>query len=411
MRSRAVRLTLTLLTVSAIATAGYFFLTIDRTTAAAAAIARDLDARLSTATRQVLELRAAQQAYVAAGQNEQFWFTKASATVVLLRESLNRMRAETPSAASPVTLDEALQGLQEFERMDRRARDYVSANQNLLASDLIFSDGLETTTRMLSALDQARLTESDALASSRAAGRRGQLTSAGAAAGIALIAVLLLLPTTAANDAKDMTAAPVAPPVTVAPPIIARASTEGLDPGAFADESLPAQAPAVAAPAPAPTPDLDLDSVAAVCSELARVSDTASLPALLERTATALDASGIVLWVGDPDGHELTPIVSYGYPASMLARMGSIARDADNVTAAAFRTGLLQVVNADAMSSGAVAAPLVNPAGCIGVLSAEVRHDSEKQPARLAVAMIVAAQLATLVAPPAALADRNTAAL
>ncbi|MBA3295762.1 MAG: hypothetical protein H0U19_02410 [Acidobacteria bacterium] len=407
------RLTLTLLTVGAIATAGYFFLTIDRTTAAAAAIARDLDARLSTATRQVLELRAAQQAYVAAGQNEQVWFTKASATVALLRESLNRMRAETQSAASPLTLDEALQGLQEFERMDRRARDYVSANQNLLASDLIFSDGLETTTRILSALDQARLTESDALASSRAAGRRGQLTSAGAAAGIALIAVLLLLPTTAANDAKDMTAAPVAPPVTVAPPIIVRASTEGLDLGAFADESLPAQAPAVAAPAPAPapTPDLDLDSVAAVCSELARVSDTASLPALLERTATALDASGIVLWVGDPDGHELTPIVSYGYPASMLARMGSIARDADNVTAAAFRTGLLQVVNADAMSSGAVAAPLVNPAGCIGVLSAEVRHDSEKQPARLAVAMIVAAQLATLVAPPAALADRNTAAL
>lgn len=403
MRSRAVRLTLTLLTIGAIAAAGYFFLIIDRTTAAAAAIARDLDARLSTATRQVLELRAAQQAYVAAGQNAQFWFTEASATVVSLRESLNGIRTEAPSAASDVRLDEALQGLQEFERIDRRARDYASANQNLLASDLIFSDGLETTTRILSALDRARLTESDALASSRAAGRRGQLTSAGAAASIALLAVLLLLPTTAA---KEMTAAPVAspvaPPVPVAPPIILPDSTGDLDLGT-ADESRPAQAPAVEAP--------DLDSVAAVCSELARVSDTASLPALLERTAIALDASGIVLWVGDPDGDELTPIVSHGYPASMLARMGSIGRDADNVTAAAFRTGLLQVVNADAMSSGAIAAPLVNPAGCIGVLSAEVRHDNEKQPARLAVAMIVAAQLATLVAPPAARADRNTAAL
>jgi hypothetical protein len=154
-------------------------------------------------------------------------------------------------------------------------------------------------------------------------------------------------------------------------------------------------------PAPPPAPAIDLDSVAGVCAELARVADTASLPSLLERTATALDALGIVLWIADPDGRELTPIVSHGYPASLLSRMGSIAKDADNVTASAFRTGLLQIVNADATSNGAIAAPLVNASGCIGVMSAEVRHGAEKQPERLAVATIVAAQLATLVAPAA----------
>jgi hypothetical protein len=44
-------------------------------------------------------------------------------------------------------------------------------------------------------------------------------------------------------------------------------------------------------------------------------------------------------------------------------------------------------------------------------MSAEVRHDGEKQPDRLAAAAIVAAQLATIVGPPAARAqDRSPAA-
>ncbi|HXG56238.1 MAG TPA: GAF domain-containing protein [Vicinamibacterales bacterium] len=392
------RLTLTLLTVGAIATAAYLFLNIDRATATSTAAARDLDARISTATRLTLELRGAQQAYVAAGQSKQFWFTKAAATVAALRESLTGIRASASSGSSHLPLDEALQGLQEFERMDRRARDFASADQNLLASDLIFSDGLETTTQILSALDQARQTESDALGRSEGDGRRGQLMYAGAAAGIAILTVLLLLSTPGAIAIDT---------ASVGPPMIVPDSTEGLDPGAtFPMEAPVAQTPTVAVSTPGP----DLEHVASVCAELARVSDTASLPSLLERTATALDASGIVLWLADPDGKELTAIASHGYPASMLSRMGAIDREADNVTASAFRTGLLQTVMADSMSNGAIAAPLVNPGGCIGVMSAEVRHDGETQPARLAVATIVAAQLATLVAPPAA-RDGRTAAV
>ena len=167
-----------------------------------------------------------------------------------------------------------------------------------------------------------------------------------------------------------------------------------------------------ATPAPIPeqraepgpqAPDLrpDIENVAEVCRELARLADTAGLPSLLKRAATALDASGVMLWVADPDAVELTPIASHGYPPHMLSRVGTIKKDAENVTAAAFRTGLLQTLRADATSPGAIAAPLVNPSGCIGVMSAEVQHDGESQPARLAFATIVAAQLATLVAPAA----------
>ena len=128
--------------------------------------------------------------------------------------------------------------------------------------------------------------------------------------------------------------------------------------------------------------------------------DTQALPAILERTAAVLDSPGIVLWIADPDGRELSPIITHGFSAQLVSRLGTIPRDAENVTASAFRTCLLQTVNADAVSNGAIAAPLVTPIGCVGVIAAEVRGEGERDPAKLAAARIVAAQLATLVGPP-----------
>jgi hypothetical protein len=393
MRSRAVRLTLTLLAVAAIASAAFLFITIGRASNTAADAARDLDARIDSATRQALELRGAQQAYVAAGQSEQFWLTKSAATLAALRESLTAIRSALTAPGSQMAIDEAVQTVQEFERMDKRAREYATTGQKLLASDLIFSDGLEATAQVLTALDQVRGVEADAVATAREAAWREQLLYIGAAAGVSLIAILLLVPVPGGR---------IRAPAQIVTPHVAMA--DDLDLGPARDSRVPA---APAAPSP---PDVDLEAVATVCRELAQVSDTAALPALLERTATALDATGIVIWIADPDGRELTPIVSHGYPASMLSRMGTLRKDADNLTAAAFRTGLLQVVKGDATSNGGIAAPLVNPGGCIGVMSAEVRNDGETAPARLAVATIVAAQFATLVAPPAA-RDNRTAAL
>ena len=146
----------------------------------------------------------------------------------------------------------------------------------------------------------------------------------------------------------------------------------------------------------------DFAGVASLCADLARVVDTRALPSLLDRTAHLLDASGIILWIADPDGRELNPIFAQGYPQQLVNRLGTIPRDAENATAAAFRTSLLQTVMADATSAGAIAAPLVTPGGCVGVMAAEVRHDSERQDGTLAAATIVAAQLATLVGPPSA---------
>jgi hypothetical protein len=159
---------------------------------------------------------------------------------------------------------------------------------------------------------------------------------------------------------------------------------------------------------PAP-PRVDLEQMAAVCGDLARLADTRALPALLERTASVLDASGIVLWIADPDGRELSPIVVHGYPPHLATRMGTILRDAENVTASAFRTGLAQTMKADTISSGAIAVPLVSPGGCVGVMAAEMKNGGEQHDALLAAATVIAAQLATLVGPPSTRAKAEAA--
>jgi hypothetical protein len=112
-----------------------------------------------------------------------------------------------------------------------------------------------------------------------------------------------------------------------------------------------------------------------------------------------LDAPGIVLWIANPDGRELSPIVTHGYSPQTVVRLGTILRDAENATAAALRTSLLQTVATDTISNGAIAAPLVTPTGCVGIMAAEVRHHGEG-PREAGGRSIIAAQLATLVGPP-----------
>jgi hypothetical protein len=69
----------------------------------------------------------------------------------------------------------------------------------------------------------------------------------------------------------------------------------------------------------------------------------------------------------------------------------------------------MRIVNGDHHTNGAVVAPLMTPEGCIGVLSAEMRGGLEKDESSQALAAIFAAQLATLVATPAAAPARTAA--
>ena len=397
MSRRPLRWTIMGVFVAVVLTAMYFLWTTETSARAIVSAADNFDRRAQTLGRAALDLRMAQQAYVAVGQGDEFWSSKVSAQIAQLRADLAVLRADAPAAEARTHLDDAISSLEDFERMDARAREYARSNQRLLASDLIYSDGFEKSTAVFDALERARAEVAGFNHATTSASDRRKLLIAGgtAAAALAIGLVLVPVPSRQDPDAFAQVAAapesvtpvehdflplrdvrdPLPPPHTITPPSLREPPTEALDP-------------------------FDLGKVASLCTELARVVDTRSLPEVLEQTASVLDANGVVLWIADPDGRELNPIVTHGYPPQLVTRLGTIPRDAENATAAAFRTALLQTVHADSISNGAIAVPLVTPTGCVGVMAAEVRHGGEKQDAKLAAAAIVAAQLATLVGPP-----------
>ena len=142
----------------------------------------------------------------------------------------------------------------------------------------------------------------------------------------------------------------------------------------------------------------DLTSVALLCTELSRVASTDILPGLLGRTAAALDASGLILWVGS--GDRLLPVLAHGYPPDTVSRLTPVARADDNAAATAWRTGERVIVSGTPSSAAAIVIPVLGIDTCVGVLAFEVPDGREHDAAIHAVAAIVAAQLATIVAAP-----------
>jgi CHASE3 domain sensor protein len=428
MHNRAARLILLFLFLIALSTATYLFWNGESIAAAHAADARAFDDSTRTLERAVLEIRSAQRAYLAQGQSGDAWAARVAQGVQSVRERTAVLRGAAKVPQAQTGFDEIRSAMDDFVKVDRRAVEYVKREQRQLASDVIFADGVELTDAALAALARAR--ETELLARGQLVGEAGRrsLFAIAAGAAAAVLAVLLLLPgmpppvrvvsaEPRVTSIRPVAAAPAPPaadeteqwrPATATAAPQPEAASDAPDVAATAEVAEPSAArpPEAAdvpvAPATAAIDSTDFAGLASLCNDLARIIDTRALPSLLDRAASVLDASGIILWIADPDGRELNAIFAQGYPQQLVNRLGTIPRDAENATAAAFRTSLLQTVMADAISPGAIAAPLVTSGGCVGVMAAEVRHDAERQDIKLAAATIVAAQLATLVGPPAA---------
>src|SRR4030095_13704836 len=108
-------------------------------------------------------------------------------------------------------IDAAISSLQDFTRMDVRARDYVRSGQKLLASDLIFSNGMELTDSIINAIEKARSTETLQLQTTAATFERRQRFALTAAAAAALLVALLLLPRVETETIPDVTLHRAAP--------------------------------------------------------------------------------------------------------------------------------------------------------------------------------------------------------
>jgi transcriptional regulator with XRE-family HTH domain len=160
--------------------------------------------------------------------------------------------------------------------------------------------------------------------------------------------------------------------------------------------------PPAPAPPPAPSPvaaasPADLLAAAELCTELGRAENGGQIATLLKEAAKILDARGLIVWVWDGLASELKPAVVHGYPDAVRSHLPPVKADADNATAAAFRSARTCAVNGVEHASAALAVPLLTPAACAGVLAIELPPGSEEMPSVRAIATFIAAMLARLI--------------
>jgi hypothetical protein len=149
------------------------------------------------------------------------------------------------------------------------------------------------------------------------------------------------------------------------------------------------------------SPDLSL--VASLCTRLSRATDAAQIAPVLADAARMLDAIGLMLWTWSAETSLLTPALIHGYEEGLVAQLPGVSPDDDNAIAWAFRSEETRTISGSDLATGALAVPLMSPAGCTGVLALELRHGHERHDAVRAVVEILAAQLSALVGhPPAA---------
>ena len=370
MRSRVVRrLTFAMLLLAGL-TAGAMTWDLERRIAANARTAADVDTRLDRVLSTASQIGSAQQAYVALGQPDDPWLARVSSLLQQLHDEIGAAATRSRSGNAPTMLGsirDAATGLVQF---DAQLRENLRLGEELIAADLIFADGRAALDTLASQLVGLREGERAAFAAERAVLTGQMWTTVGGVAILWLLGLALLVRSPAPGE------------TTPAPAVVERTEP--------AIDILPPPEPIVPARAP-----IDLGAVAEVCTAIARMTAAGELPALLARAAALLDASGLIVWLSA--GEELFAVTSHGYDPRVIARLGPIDSRAENATAASWRTGSVKIVPGDAMSPGAIVAPMVGPESCIGVLAAEVRHGREDDADTRAVAALIAAQLAMVV--------------
>jgi hypothetical protein len=419
MTNRWLRFVIAVLAITSALAAGYRIHQQEQSLAASTAAAAAVDRAADTARETVAELKAALHAYVAEGQGRAFWTSRAALLIDRLHTSV--VEIDAPAAAAGVPLTETLDLVDRVQAAEQRAREYVTRGEALMAGDVIFTEARDLLDAIRLQVARAHAALADRAEADQAAVRRQQLLLGLGAAGVLAFATLLLVVPPRPREAPASPARPVAAPALEEDEYGSSARLVSRVPLTAADRTAASRAAsASAAHAGAPTgtaslapggssasgtasssappaPPVSLREAAAICTDLGRASQAVEIAALLRRAADVLGASGTVVWIASPGGHELYPAASAGYDERLLARIGSIRRDAINVTAAAFREATPKTSAATASAPAALAVPLLTPLGAVGVLSAEVRAVPEVDDARLAIATIFAAQLASLV--------------
>ncbi|MDA1184377.1 MAG: hypothetical protein O2930_07010 [Acidobacteria bacterium] len=384
-------MTVTLLVVCGVLAASFLWILEQRSNESVTALA-DSSQRLARMSDTIAGVGAAQRSYVAPGQLDEPWFERTSAHLDQLAIDIGQAPAGLRSPGAADAMQALADSADALVAADARARQNLGIGQDMMASDVIFSDGhniIDTMTASLRDLQAAEQQTHEA----RLASLTGQRWAALAALAVVwTLGLLALARRPAATLAEPTLAEPTLAEPTLAEPVVPIETAEAHDVLAAEDAAL------------------DLTLVAALCTDLSRVTSPSALPDLLGRAARILDASGLILWISA--GEQLFPVMGHGYTPAVLARLAPLARQGDNAAAAAWRTGQLTVVQSTGPSdNGAIVAPLLGLDECVGVLAAEVGHGVADRPATRALATVIAAQLATVVPawPAASLTEPGTA--
>ena len=322
-------------------------------------------------TASVTGISAVQQAYVDYGLRDTASFVRVSTLLDQIVTDGAALRSTASSPAGAAYLDAFWSAIAALTTANTSARESLEAGEPLAAADVLLGSSRPQVATLETSLRGFRQAEAESYRIERKAlVEDSWITLAGIGA-LWTIALIAFAPVRTRRQQPE-TVAPVVP-VTVPVPV------EAVEPVAR----------------PEPRPAIDLDATAALCAAISRLTDAAALPALLERAARILDARGIIIWMAA--GEELFAVSAHGYGQGVVSRFRPIGRTADNATAAAWREGEIRTVAGDAMSHGAIVAPLLASDGAIGVFAAEVRHGREDDAATKAVAAIIASQLATVL--------------
>jgi hypothetical protein len=375
------RLALSAVALLVFGAAAYFLIQSERQISGRLQALRVFDQRSRAIAGELSAMRSAQQAYVAAGQGIVFWIPEVATLMTSASGSVEELRQSATGPEAATALTEVAARISEFGEVDQRVREYLRSGEQLMASDVVFTESSETAAAAGRQIEAARFAEQVAFDAFEAGERRRQAYVLGAAAVCTLLILLLLALSSSPAAVSSVESATTA----------SAGSSLLLRETAGAVVKPPEALPRDAVPA--------LKEAALLCTDFGRVNDVDELNKLLGRVTEVMDAGGLVVWLGSAGGGDLRPVLSHGYPAEALAQMPAVPRSANNAAAAAYRTGKFQIVLArSGATSGAVVAPLLSPDGCIGALTAEMRGGSETSDSVQALAAIFAAQLTGVLA-------------
>ena len=206
MRKRAVRISILTFLLTASLAATFFLWDIQRRTVELTAADDALAERLDGIATTVVAIGTAQQGYVAPGQLDEPWFERMTMLLEQLNRELAAVRPSLRTADAIKTFDSIGATRKALVAADERIRENLTLGQELMAADVIFSDGRNSVDAISAGLHEVRTSERSRNRAERAAFERERWIVLGLAtlAWFAVVVVLLsVVPHRAPLRARD----------------------------------------------------------------------------------------------------------------------------------------------------------------------------------------------------------------